>query len=140
MTTTNKKTFLFIICSDETNEKNKALIATLKAFIFSKFSQELEYLGEQAIVFSTKYSSETIEGKIKRYKVPYILIDIGTTYDLSAISAVLPSSQIEMLKKISEDKSNIKIEDLHILREKAVAEEAYEKAAEIRDLINKKKK
>lgn len=140
MTTNNKNTFLFVLCQNEDLKKAQALIAIIKAFIYSKFSQEIEYLGEQAIVFSTKHSADVIRTKINRYKVPYILIDIGVAYDLEVINGVLPSVQIEMLKNISNNQFSDNKPILESLREKAAADEDYEKAAIIRDLINKKEK
>lgn len=137
---TNKSTFLFVVCSNEDEDKAKTLIAILKAFIYSKFSQEMEYLGDQAVVFSTKYSAEIIKKKVNRYKVPYILIDIGASYDLETISAVLPSAQLELLKNISENKFSDSKITLNSMREQAAEEENYEKAAMLRDLIKKKEK
>lgn len=138
METTNKNTFLFVVCDDEDIKKTKTLIAILKAFIYSKFSHEMEYFGEQAVVFSTKYSAELIRKKVNRYKVPYILIDIGASYDLEKINAVLPSAQLELLKKISKNKFSESKPVLESMREQAAEEENYERAAILRDLIKKK--
>ncbi len=137
-TINSKNTFLFVLCQNEDLKKTQALIAIIKAYIYSKFSQEIEYLGEQAVVFSTKHSADAIKEKINRYKVPYILIDIGVAYDLEAINGVLPTVQIEMLKKISNNQFSDNKPILESLREKAAQEENYEKATVIRDLINKK--
>lgn len=98
-----KGIYLYIACYNEESKKAKAFIAVTKAMLFDEVAIEMENLGDHAILFTSSMSLVDIKEKLKDNKTPYLLIDIGISYDIESIAGLLPNSDFEIVKNINKN-------------------------------------
>ena len=129
----DKNVFLYIACYANEKQKSEGFIAVTKAMLYDEVAIEMENIGDHAIVFTTTKKLSEIKEKLKSSKTPYLLIDIGISYDLESISGIIPDTDIEIFKKISKGEFS---KDKNFLKRKlsdSLEEENFELAAALRD-------
>lgn len=126
--------YLYVACYNDESQKKKAFIAVTKAMLFDEIAIFLECIGEHAVLFTSIKDYNEIKEKLNNNKVPYLLIDIGASFDLECISGFIPDSKIEIIKNITEQRFSKNKPYLNRIFEKALLKENFELAAPIRDL------
>jgi hypothetical protein len=132
-----KGLYLYVACYSSNSGTQEAFMAVTKAMLSNEVASEIENLGEQAFIFASDMPLQNIKEKLKHSKVPYLLIDLGASYDLEAIIGNLPNVSMEILKNISESKFSKEKTHLKRILENAVRDEKFELAAPLRDIANK---
>lgn len=130
----DKNVFLYIACYTNEKQKSEGFIAVTKAMLYDEVAIEMESIGDHAVVFTTTKNFSEVKEKLKKSKVPYMLIDLSISYDLESIASNFADSDIQVIKNISSGKFS---KDKKFLKQKinaAVQEENFELAAVLRDL------
>lgn len=135
---TDKNVYLYIACYNSANEKSDAFIVVTKAMLYDEVAIELENIGDHAILFTSIKPLSEINEKLKHSKTHYLLIDLSMVYDLESIFGLLPESDINMVKKITEGVYSG--EKIHLKRklQESIEKENFELSAPLRDLTQNK--
>lgn len=131
--------FLFIACYSGEPKAGEAYIAVTKATLYEEVAVELENLGNQAVIFTTTKPLLDIKRSLRFHKTPYLLVDIGASYDLEMISGFLPESKIELFKRITQNEFSKEKTHLKRILNDAVTNENYEVAAPVKKLTQPSK-
>lgn len=131
--------YLYLACYNNEAQRNQAFIAVTKAMLFDEVAIVMENIGDHAVLFTSTMKYDEIKSKLINNKVPYLLIDIGASFDLECISGIVPDSKIEMMKNITMQKFSKNKPHLKRILEDAVVKENYELAAPLAPTKNIKK-
>lgn len=127
--------FVFVACYSDDSKKNQSNTAVTKAALY-EVAVEMEDLGQQALVFTTEKKLSEIKKVLRFHKTPFLLVEIGPSYDLELINGFFPESSIELLKKISKNEFSKDKPYLNRILESSVIQENFEIAAPMRDITN----
>lgn len=126
--------YLYVACYNDNVQKSKAFIAVTKAMLFDEIAIEMENLGDYAVLFTSAKEFSTIKGKLNTNKVPYVLIDLGASFDLEAISGFIPDSKIKVIQDLTEQNFSKDKPTLKRILSHALEKENFELAAPVRDI------
>lgn len=126
--------YLYIACYNNEIKKQEAFIVVTKAMLSEEIAIELENLGDHAIIFTSEKNFGEINQALKGNQIKYLLIDLSLVYDLEAISGFFPDSQIDLIRKITENNFTKEKPYLKQKLEESIAQENFELSAPLRDL------
>ena len=129
-----KGVYLYIACYNNDIQKTNGFIAVTKAILFDEVAIEMENIGDHAIIFTSILPAKDIKQKLNHNKAIYLLIDLSIGYDLESVFGFIPESEIEMIKKLTDNKFSKEKPALKRKLDEAVEKENFELAASLRDL------
>ncbi len=132
------KMFLFLPQGIEGKKLTDSYIAVKQAYINDVIAEKTERISGYGVIFTTKMSAITVRENLKMKDSPYLLIELTGNVTEESIAGFFPDTDIEELKSLNLENLKDNAEWLKIELEKAVNSENFEKAAEIRDKLNKK--
>lgn len=130
----DKGVYLYIACYNNDTKKTNGFIAVTKAMLYDEVAIEMENLGDHAIIFTSILPVKDIREKLNHNKSNYLLIDLSISYDLESVFGFLPESEIEMIKKMTDNKFSTNKPALKRKLDEAIEKENFELAAPLRDL------
>jgi len=131
--------FLFLLQNGE-RKLTDSYIAVKQAHINDAIAEKTERVGVYGVIFTTRMDVDAVTENLKmKSDEGYLLIELTGNVDAESIIGFFPNTDIEELKSLNLEK-NLKrnAEWLEKEREKAVEEENFERAAKIRDELEKK--
>jgi len=132
------KMFLFLPQDGGGKKLTDSYIAVKQAFIKDTIAYKTERVSGYGVIFTTKMSSIEVREKLKMKNSRYLLIELTGNVNEESIAGFFPDTDIEELKSLNLENLKDNAEWLRFELERAVNIENYEKAAEIRDRLNKK--
>lgn len=134
------KMFLFLPQDVGGKKLTDSYIAVKQAFIKDTIAYKTERVSGYGVIFTTKISAIEVREKLKMKNSKYLLIELTGNVTEESIAGFFPDTDIEALKALNLENLKDNAEWLRIELERAVDSENFEKAAEIRDKLNKNKK
>jgi hypothetical protein len=132
------KMFLFLPQDGGGKKLNDSYIAVKQAFIKDTIAYKTERVSGYGVIFTTKMSAIEVREKLKMKNSKYLLIELTGNVTEESIAGFFPDTDIEELKALNLENLKDNAEWLRSELERAVNSENFEKAAEIRDKLNKK--
>lgn len=133
------KMFLFLPQDLEGKKKlTESYIAVKQAYIKDTIAEKTERVSGYGVIFTTNMSSIEVREKLKMRNSTYLLIELTGNVTEESIAGFFPDTDIEELKSLNLENLKDNAEWLKLELNKAVDNEDFEKAAKIRDKLNKK--
>ncbi len=132
------KMFLFLPQDLGGKKLTESYIAVKQAYIKNIIAEKTERVSGYGVIFTTKMSSIEVREKLKMKNSTYLLIELTGNVTEESIVGFFPDTDIEELRSLNLENLKDNAEWLKIELNKAVDNEDFEKAAEIRDKLNKK--
>jgi hypothetical protein len=130
--------FLFLPQDGEGKKLTDSYIAVKQAYINDVIAEKTERVSGYGVIFTTNMSAISVREKLKMKDSPYLLIELTGNVTEESIAGFFPDTDIEELKSLNLENLKDNAEWLRSELEKAVNSQNFEKAAEIRDKLNKK--
>jgi hypothetical protein len=131
--------FLFLPQGEEGKKLTDSYIAVKQAYINDVIAEKTERVAGYGVIFTTKMKALEVRENLKMKDFPYLLIELTGNVTEESIAGFFPDTDIEELKRLNLDSLKRNAEWLQSEMDRAVKNENFEKAAEIRDELNKKK-
>lgn len=122
--------------SESVKSQFQSYMMVAKTMVKNEMSEDIQMLGDNMFVFSSRLDFETIKDKLKHKRFPYMLIDITFNMSNGLLSTYLQDCEIEVLNDFVDKSNKNQIEYLSLKLDESVYNEDYETAALYRDLIN----
>jgi hypothetical protein len=132
------KMFLFLPQDLDGKKLTESYIAVKQAYIKDAIAEKTERVSGYGVIFTTKMSSIEVREKLKMRNSKYLLIELTGNVTEDSIAGFFPDTDIEELRSLNLENLKDNAEWLKLELNKAVDNEDFEKAAEIRDKLNKK--
>ena len=132
------KMFLFLPQDLGGKKLTESYIAVKQAYIKDAIAEKTERVSGYGVIFTTKMSSVEVREKLKMKNSSYLLIELTGNVTEESIAGFFPDTDIEELRSLNLENLKDNAEWLKLELNKAVDNEDFEKAAEIRDKLNKK--
>jgi hypothetical protein len=127
---------------NQPNESNKSqfqpYMMVAKTMVKNEMSEDVQMLGDNMFVFSSKLDFETVKDKLKHKRFPYMLIDITFNMSNGLLSTYLQDFEIEVLNNFVDRSNKNQVDYFKMKLEECVVSEDFESACLYRDLIKNK--
>lgn len=130
--------FLFLPHNIDGKKVTDSYIAVKQAYISDEIAEKTERVSGYGVIFTTTMSSSEVKRKLKMKNSLYLLIELTGNVTEESILGFFPDTDIEELKNLKLESLRDNADWLKEELDKAVGLEDYERAAEIRDKLNKK--
>jgi excinuclease UvrABC helicase subunit UvrB len=135
------KTFLLLPQGGSGKVVTQSYIAVKQAYINHEIAQKTERVGNYGILFTTDKNIEEVTKLLKMKKdESYLLIELTKGITSESISGFMPHTDIDELRALNLENLKDNAKWLELELNKAVDNEDFERAAEIRDKIKNEKK
>lgn len=129
------KMFLFL----PKDKVSDSYIAVKQAHIDSEIAKKTERVAGYGVLFTSDFERLDIIEKLNMKNVPFLLIELTGNVTAESIAGFFPDTDIEELKSLNLESLKNSADWIRRELDKAVISEDYEKAAKLRDELNKKK-
>jgi len=133
------KMYLFLLQSKDGCELKESYIAVKQAQISDLIAENAERVGRFGVIFTTKMDWVELNEKLKmKDGEHYLLIELNENFKSDTISGVFPDTNIKELRSLNLENLKRNADWLESELKKAVENENYLRAAELRDELNEK--
>ncbi len=132
------KMFLFLPHELSGKKLTDSYISVKQAYIQNVIAEKTERVSGYGVIFTTKMNAFEVHENLKMKNSSYLLIELTGNVTEESIAGFFPDTDIEELKSLNLENLKNNAEWLKSELNKAVDNEDFEKAAEIRDKLNKK--
>ncbi len=132
------KMFLFLPHELSGKKLTDSYISVKQAYIQNVIAEKTERVSGYGVIFTTKMNAVEVHQNLKMKNSSYLLIELTGNVTEESIAGFFPGTDIEELKSLNLENLKNNAEWLKSELNKAVDNEDFEKAAQIRDKLNKK--
>lgn len=130
--------FLFLPQDLGGKKLTESYITVKQAYIKDTIAEKTERVSGYGVIFTTRMNPIEVREKLKMKNSTYLLIELTGNVTEESIAGFFPDTDIEELKSLNLENLKDNAEWLKLELSKAVDSENFERAAEIRDKLNKK--
>lgn len=134
------KMYLFLPQGGEHKKLNDSYIAVKQAYIADEIALKTERVAGYGVIFTSHLNTFEVNSKLRMKGAPYLLIELTGNITAETIAGFFPDTDIEELRALNLENLKDNAEWLEMELDKAVKNEDYMRAAEIRDKLNEKSK
>ena len=136
----NLKTYLFLLQGGDNKKLTDSYVAVKQAHINHVIAKNTERISNYGVIFTTEMNWMEVNENLGMKKGEhYLLIELNKNFESDTISGVFPDTNIEDIKALNLENLKDSADLLQKELDKAVDNENYEMAAEIKNKLDKKK-
>lgn len=139
MNSTDLKMFLFLPQESDGQKLTDSYIAVKQAYINDVIAIKTERVAGFGVIFTTTMNSIEVINNLKMKDSKYLLIELTGNITTESIAGFFPDTDIDELKNLNLENLKDNAKWLEHELNKAIDNQDYERAAEIRDKIKENK-